>query len=336
MSLPTVSQHLNTLLSEGLIQQCGQLESQIGRKATAYSIVPDVRIAIGVEIIRERITIVSVDLYGKLINYQRIDILFENTDAYYKKVCEKILAYIKEQAFTEEQILGISFSIQGLVNSDNTKVTYAKILPMENLTADTFAKYLPYPCSLRHDSECSAANTLWHKPEIEDAIFLSISHHLGCAIIINGSIQQGRVGKSGTMEHTTLYPNGKKCYCGQSGCAECYCSTHALLLENEDLETFFENKNAGNADCLKRWNEFLDNLSRFINNIHLVIDSFIIIGGHMASFMDDEDFAVLHEKIRQITAFPEDEPFVFPGCRMPHEIPIGAAMGYIREFIENI
>lgn len=207
---------------------------------------------------------------------------------------------------------------------------------MENLTTDIFARYLPYPCRLCHDSECSATNTLWHKPDIDDAIYLSISHHLGCAIIIHGVIQQGRVGKSGTMEHTTLYPGGKKCYCGQSGCAECYCSAHALLLENEDLETFFENKRAKDPACLKRWDTFLDHLALFINNIHLVIDSFIIIGGHMAPFMDDEDFESLHDRIRRITAFPEEDPFIFPGSRMPHEIPIGAAMVYIKEFIESI
>lgn len=336
MSLPTVSQHLNTLLEEGLIQQCGQLKSQIGRKATAYSIVPDVRIAIGVEILKNRVTIASVNLYGKLIHYQRVRILFENSPEYYKTICEEILNYIKVSSFTEEQILGISFAVQGLVNSDNTRMTYAKILPLDNVTAATFEQYLPYPCNLRHDSECAAASTLWHKPEIDNAIYLSISSHLGGAVIINGEIQQGRVGKSGTMEHTTLYPHGKKCYCGQSGCAECYCSADAFLREDEDLESFFNNKKAGDPDCLNLWHEFLDNLALFINNIHLVIDSFIIIGGHIAPFMEDEDFNYLHKKIRENTAFPEDEPFVLPGSRMPHEIPIGAAMGYIKEFLDTI
>lgn len=336
MSLPTVSQHLNTLLLEGLIQQCGQLKSQIGRKATAYSIVPDVRIAIGVEILKERVTIASVDLYGRLINYQRVHILFENSDNYYKKICEEILNYIKAQAFTDEQILGISFAVQGLVSSDNTKMTYAKVLPLDNVTVETFKKYLPYPCNLRHDSECSAANTLWHRPEIDNAIYLSISNHLGGAIIINGEIQQGRIGKSGTMEHTALYPHGKKCYCGQSGCAECYCSGDALLREDETLESFFEKKKTKDEDCLNRWHEFLDNLSLFINNVHLVIDSFVIIGGHISPFLEDEDFTYLHEKIKEITAFPEEEPFVFPGSRMPHEIPIGAAIGYIQDFLSSI
>lgn len=336
MSLPTVSQHLNTLLENGLIQHCGQLQSQIGRKAAAYSIVPDARIAIGVEIIRKRVTIAAVNLYGKLITYRRANILFENSGAYYEQVCSKILEFIEEQSFSPQQILGISFAMQGLVTSDNKKMAYSKILDTTNLTAEFLENYLHYPCMLRHDSECAAATALWHNPEIDNAIYLSISNHLGGAVIIRGEIQQGRAGKSGTMEHMTLYPKGKKCYCGQLGCAECYCSANAFLKEDEDLETFFKNKKTGDTDCLERWHLFLDHLSLFLNNIHLVIDSVIILGGHISPFMEDEDFAYLHKQIMENTAFPEAEPFVLPGSRLPHEIPIGAAMKYIKEFLDQI
>ena len=336
MSLPTVNQHLNALLEEGLIQQCGQLKSTIGRKAAAYSVVPDVRVAIGVEVLRHRVTIASVDLYGKLIHYQRIHTLFENTDDYYKKICDGVLDYIEKSGFTGEQILGVSFAMQGLVSSDNTRMTYAKILPMGDLTVEKFRRYLPYPCSLCHDSECAAASTLWYQPEITDAIYLSLSNHLGGAVIINGEIQHGRAGKSGTIEHMTLHENGIKCYCGQRGCAECYCSAVSFLQEDEDLDSFFEKKKAGDSGRQERWLEFLDNLSLLINNIHLVIDSFVILGGHIAPFMEEEDFDYLSRKIRETTAFPEDESFIIPGSRMPHEIPMGAAIGYIREFLDTI
>lgn len=336
MSLPTVTQHLNALLEDGLIEQCGQLQSQIGRKATAYSIVSDVRVGIGVEILKNRVTIASVDLYGTLITYKRVRILFENTDFYYQTICDEIKTYIKEQNFEEEQILGINFAMPGLVSSDHTHMTYSKILPLDNVTTDTFAQYLPYPCNLWHDSECAAANVLWRNPEIDTAIYLNLSVHLGGAIIIDGEIQQGRLGKSGTMEHMTLHPHGKKCYCGQSGCADCYCSSHTFLEEDEDLENFFESKKNGDLKRQALWREFLNNLAHFINNIHLVIDSFVILGGHIAPFIEEEDLVYLHKEMKETTAFPESEPFVLPGSRMPHEIPIGAALGYVKSFLESI
>ena len=39
ISLPTVSQHLTTLLDEKLIEKSGQLTSTVGRRAMAYQII---------------------------------------------------------------------------------------------------------------------------------------------------------------------------------------------------------------------------------------------------------------------------------------------------------
>lgn len=68
---------------------------------------------------------------------------------------------------------------------------------------------------------------MWSNPDISDALYLSIGRHLGGALILNGEISVGRTGRSGTFEHMTLVPNGKRCYCGQNGCVECYCSIQA-------------------------------------------------------------------------------------------------------------
>ena len=51
VSLPTVSQHLTTLESEQLIEKCGRLSSSVGRRANAYQIISDAKIAIGLEIL---------------------------------------------------------------------------------------------------------------------------------------------------------------------------------------------------------------------------------------------------------------------------------------------
>ena len=48
VSLPTVSQHLTTLESEQLIEKCGRLSSSVGRRANAYQIISDAKIAIPV------------------------------------------------------------------------------------------------------------------------------------------------------------------------------------------------------------------------------------------------------------------------------------------------
>ena len=63
LSRPTVASKINELEAMGFIKKDGQISSDlVGRKAAAYSIVPDYRIAIGVEIQAHQFKVLAVDL----------------------------------------------------------------------------------------------------------------------------------------------------------------------------------------------------------------------------------------------------------------------------------
>lgn len=336
ISLPTVNQHLNTLMENGLIEQCGQLQSQIGRRANVYSAVSQARTAIGVEILKDQTTVVIVDLFGNVVSSRRFPLIYKNSDEYRRQAGRCILEFIQDARILPEKILGIGFGLQGLVSSDGTQMTYSRIIDTEGLTAQSFEQHVGLPCRLMHDSECAAVTTMWNFPEIQDSIYLSLAYHLGGAIIIHGEIQQGPTGKGGTIEHMTLVPGGELCYCGQLGCAECYCSADALLNNEEDLDTFFQRKNAGSLKHTARWKKYLDYLAILANNLHLVIECPIILGGHLAPYMQEEDFQYLHQTIQKHTAFPEKDSFLIQGSRCPDSVSIGAALKLVKAFLERV
>ena len=64
MGLSTVSQNLNLLEQEGLIERNGYFDSTGGRKAQAIRIVSDFRLSIGIGILKNMFHITVVDLYG--------------------------------------------------------------------------------------------------------------------------------------------------------------------------------------------------------------------------------------------------------------------------------
>lgn len=336
MSLPTVSSHLNDLLKEELIENCGQLSSQIGRKAAAYSIKSKARIAIGVEILKKKVIIVALNLYGSMIERKSLPILFSNADEYYKAIGKEIMDFIGELGVEQKHILGIGFGLQGLVSSDGREIIYGKILNCTGLTIDVFEQYLDIPCRYYHDAECAAISELWETRDITEAIYISIGDHLGGAIIVGGEIHNGRTGRSGTIEHMTLIPDGIDCYCGQKGCMECYCSVNALLEEGEELEVFFLEKSNGDLERKERWDAFLHYLAITINNLHMTLDSSIILGGRIAPYLTEEDLSVLYNEIRTITAFPEDDSFIIRGNSKKDVVAIGAGLPYIRGFLEGI
>lgn len=337
LSRPTVTSNIAALENEGLIEKNGQIDTEyVGRKAIAYSIVSNFRISLGVEILKKEIKIIAVDLNGKKIDRTAFELAYENEESYIRTVCMKILEFKDSLNISDEQILGIGFAMQALITPDKKKVLYGKILNCTGLSIDAFAKYLPYPCSFVHDAESAAVSEMWVSPELTDAFYLSISKHLGAAIISNGKILDGKHGHSATIEHITMEPDGAVCYCGKKGCMETLCSLNALLDENEPLEDFFSHLRQNESDYVTRWKKFLINLAKSINNLHLVYDTDFILGGYIAPFLINADLDFIHRQIADMTPFPKYTDFILISKMPKHNISIGAAMPYIQEFLNAL
>lgn len=336
MSLPTVSQHLTTLLTEGLIEKCGQLSSAVGRKAVAYRTISTAKIAIGIEILARKIYIVSLNLYGKKEQKEKICLMYQSDESYFEKLARLVKDFLQRYNYKEENLLGIGLGIQGLTSPDGTLVTYGKILDCTGLSIDPFAKHFSVPCKFVHDSECASISELWDNPDISDAIYLSLGTHLGGAIIVNRELQSGLTGKSGTFEHMTLIQGGAPCYCGRTGCAECYCSGSFLLENDMELEEFFKKKTNGNAACQEKWAEYLGYLSMLINNLHTVIESTVILGGHVTPYFSQEDIEDIKQQVFELSTFRDDPDYIVLGLCRSDAVSIGAALPFIRDFLDGI
>lgn len=336
LSLPTVTQNLVFLEEEGLIMKEGLFESQVGRKAVAYTICPTARIGIGVEIQKKKIQILSLDLKGNIGDWTEHSLNYENTDGYYKETAYLVKDFILEHGISTEKILGIGFAVQGLTSTDGTEIIYGKTLGYTGLNIDVFSQHLNFPCSFFHDAKCAARTELWFGNTLNHALYLSIGKHLGGALIMDGQIVMGKAGHCGAAEHMQLIPNGKKCYCGKSGCMETYCSMDALLNDEETQEIFFTAlRNHSKAEVL-RWQEYLEMLSSAINNLHMLLDCDIIIGGQISSYLTAEDIHTLQALCNEKDAFPYSEPFLFQSKYPEHTVAVGAVLPYIQKFLEQI
>ena len=93
MGLSTVSQNLNLLEQEGLIEKNGFFESTGGRKANALQIVSDFKISIGIGILKGMFHITAVDLYGNAFYTDTISLPYSNTDVYKRQVYNRVSLY---------------------------------------------------------------------------------------------------------------------------------------------------------------------------------------------------------------------------------------------------
>ena len=139
LSRPTVAANISELEEDGLIFKDGQQDSdQIGRKAIVYSVVPDYRIAIGVELTGRHVKIINVDLYGHKIDRVVHNIKYVNSDSYYRKVCDLILEFAERRKITPERVLGVGIAMQGLVSPDGNTLIYGEIMKCTGVTIEVF------------------------------------------------------------------------------------------------------------------------------------------------------------------------------------------------------
>lgn len=338
MGLSTVSQNLNLLEQDGLIEKNGYFESTGGRKANAIQIVSDFRISIGIGILKNMFHITAVDLYGNTLYTNTIPFPYSNTPDYYKQVTDKIKEFIATNQYDEEKILGVSIATQGITSPDHSTVLYGNIMNNTGMILEDFSRYLPYPCYLEHDSKSAAFLELWKHPELDSAVVFLLNRNLGGAIITNHQIHQGSSMHSGTIEHICINPDGPLCYCGNRGCLETYCSANALeQAAGMNIKDFFSLLREKKSPQLTQiWKDYLRHLAFAMKNLNLIIDAPIIISGYLAPYFLEDDIAYLTKHINVSSPFALNKEHIFVGTNGQYTPAIGAALFYVNQFIHAI
>ena len=338
MGLSTVSQNLNLLENEGLIEKNGYFDSTGGRKANAIQIVSDFRISIGVGILKNMFHITAIDLYGNTVYTDTIPLTYSNTAAYYQQITDKVKDFIEKNQYPEDKILGVSIATQGITSPDNTTVIYGNIMNNTGMRLKDFSRHLPYPCHLEHDSKSATFLELWNHPELDSAVVFLLNRNLGGAIITNHQIHQGRSMHSGTIEHICVNPDGPLCYCGNRGCLETYCSANSLeQASGMTIKEFFPLlREKKSPQLIQIWEDYLKHLAFAMKNLNLVIDAPIIISGYLAPYFTEDDTDYLLRQINSMTPFELKEEQILVGTHGQYTPAIGAALFYVKEFIQSV
>ena len=332
ISLPTVTQCVNELKRMELVTDKGFFESTGGRKAAIISFRNNVRIAIGVEIVRDHIHLAALDLFGNIIHQKDHELPFQNSDFYCLSVGNCISRFFVELNVPASTLLGVGIAIQGLVDEKAGVVTFGRILGADGFCVQQIERYIPFPCKLGHDTEMAASFALWHNAGIRDALYLVLNKNIGGAVILNGRVHQGQSLPSGLLEHMTLVPDGRLCYCGRRGCTETYLSIDVLLGEGgRTLEEFFRNLREGHPACQARWQTYLEHLADAIYNYQILINIKVLLGGTLAPYLIQEDIDTLKKLVLRTSVIAEEMPSIL--ISRHNDAAAGAALRYVEEFL---
>ncbi|MCI5700187.1 MAG: ROK family protein [Lachnospiraceae bacterium] len=336
MSLPTVTQITKELIERGFIVENGELQSTGGRRAKALSAAINVKQAVGLDITKNHISFVLTNLTGEILNHVRIFLPYIHEAAYYCRVNEELECFLEESNADRKKILGVGISFPGIIDLGRQLITYSHILEVKMISFDSVSRFFNYPCCFLNDANAGAYAEGIRSDERERFFYLSLSNTVGGAIFDNNGLVQGKHFRCGEVGHMTVIPDGSKCYCGKNGCLDAYC--RAAILSDAaggKLEKFFNLLEKKDRRAAEIWDAYTGYLAVALNNIHMILDCDIILGGYVGSYAEPY-LADIWNKVSERNIFTEDRQFV-NSCRYKvGAAALGAALEVIENFVRQI
>lgn len=272
----TVSDVVNGLLKEGLVDEIGRGESIGGKTPILLSIVPDSRYLIGLNLAQDKFIGAIVNLRGDIKETVEIKVNDNDGDTALELVYQILDQLIRKKI---KPIVGIGVGTPGLVNTREGLIVNAvnlawKDLPLGNL----LEKKYKVPVSILNDSQATAigeyvyGNT--HGPD-ENLIVVNVKHGIGAGILVNGRLFQGDGGGAGEIGHVVVQENGIQCRCGKFGCLETVASARAVIDQLgvssfEQALTEFSSNNGNSKQIITKAGKYLGiSLANLIGTLNI-------------------------------------------------------------------
>ena len=341
MSLPTVTTNTREFIEQGLVREIGELASTGGRRAKALRVAAEMGLALGLDITKNHIGLALADLTGSCLAYERIHFPFAHTEDYYRRAGQELEAFFercqsRETGLSRSRILGLGISFPGIVDLTRQEITYSHVLGLHAIPFTDVSQYFPYPCQLQNDANAGAYAAGMHAKMPERFFYLSLSNTVGGAVFHHGALVQGSSFRCGEAGHMTIHPDGKKCYCGKRGCLDAYCAA-SILSDAADgsLEQFFERLDAGDSKLSALWETYTSDLAMAVNNIHMILDCDVMLGGYVGSRIGTH-IELVREKAAGRNTFSEDGSYIRACSGGNRTAAMGAALGIIETFLAKI
>lgn len=338
LSLPTVGQIITELMEAGLVAEDGAAESLGGRRALYYVPVLD-KLALGVDITQNHVSLALVDLSGQVVAHKRTKLVFANEPGYNDRVNAQIHSFLEENRIDPACLIGIGCSMPGIVSADRKSLRISHILKVTPEKPFSFQPDMPCQMLCFNDADAACMVECYTQNGLETFAFLSLSNTVGGALVVNRNITRGLMGRCGELGHVCIDPGpqARMCYCGKRGHFDAYGSAK-LLAEKVDntLETFFARVEQGDPEMVRALDEYLDNLSILVENIVMFLDMPVVIGGYVGSFLPP-----YLDRLKEKVALRDNLEFSSVGhirlCRMKIEAAaVGCGLYFTEQFIREL
>lgn len=318
----SVSDIANKLIDNQFIHEVGSGESTTsgGRKPILLQLNKFAGLTLTIDLGYDYVSYLVTYLNGEVLKKETLSIQVD------KSSCLELIQHIyqEQRAAAEESPYGItslSIAVHGIV-SDN-RIVFTPYYDLDELDLyGTLSEKLSIPIYIENEANLSALAEKTFSTTVSNLVSISVHSGVGAGIIVNNELYHGRDGRSGEIGHTILYPNGKKCPCGNHGCLEQYSSQKAILAafqeaKKDDQLTLYDLITAySTGDTIA--NELIKNFALYLS---------IGINNVIASYGPEKIY--LHSTL--VTEIPELLPLIKQNILSSFSVPVPIESSTLKE-----
>ena len=223
----SITKFVGGLLSDGVIIECGALESTGGRKPNLLGVNPEYAYILGVDIGGYAAKFGVIRMDGSIVEDWFINPEQEKSAPINSMDPQGLKKYIAGifRKYDQKKFMAICIGISGMVDHELGKVIFCPNLDGWNdiNLAEMLKDIFKLPVFVDTSARCMALAEQHYGAgsDFRDQLFVSLgNYNISAALIMNSQIYRGYSGFAGEIGHVMSSNKGERCTCGNYDCLE--------------------------------------------------------------------------------------------------------------------
>ncbi|GAB3955423.1 ROK family protein [Micromonospora vulcania] len=241
LSPSTVSQRVEALISQGLLEEAGAGRSRGGRRPRQLAVPTGGAVVGAIDLGAHHARVGTLDLSGRVVQARTRPVRIEDgPEAVLADLLGEVAALAvvpngptPSDAPAAGALRGIGIGIPGPVQHATGRIVSPSRMPGWNGfdVAAFCADRVEVPVIVDNDANLMAlgAHRTTH-PDLEHAVYIKAGTGIGSGVISDGRLHRGAQGSAGDISHCRVVADpAPPCSCGNAGCLEAVASGAALV-----------------------------------------------------------------------------------------------------------
>ncbi|MER8184692.1 ROK family transcriptional regulator [Kitasatospora sp. NPDC094015] len=358
LSAGSISNVTGELLADGLVEECGSVESDGGRPRILLQVTPGRAHLVGVDVGETQVRVALFDL--ALTELAASDHPLSDKGHDVDHVVELILTGLAEvlrrTGVDPDTVLGVGVGVPGIVEQGDPAEQGAGIV-VHSQTVDWDAVPLgrllragtDLPLHVDNGAKTLGQAEMWFGAGrgAQHAVVALFGSGVGACVIADGARFRGATSSAGEWGHTKVHVGGRRCRCGSRGCLEAYVGAEALVerwggaadgsAEKAGLAALLAAAEAGESAAVELLDEAAEYLGAAIADlINLFNPERIVIGGWAGLLLGPRLLpAVRAATTAYALRFPREQTSIELGRLGPDAVTVGAATLPLSQFLDS-